>query len=59
MTDCLDSTKQFLIRLLRKQAHDYSVAAAPRVSREAVSLKKCADELEGIDRSSQFDRLMR
>jgi hypothetical protein len=41
--------KAYLIRLLRVQAHLYSCAEAPRVSKEAISLNQCADILEGIN----------
>lgn len=51
----------FLIRLLRNQAYDYSTAAAPQVSPEAIALNKCADKLEALNKPPQstFDRLMK
>jgi hypothetical protein len=44
--------KEYLIRLLRSQAHFYAAAEAPHVSKDAEAMKACADQLEGCDKSS-------
>jgi len=49
MVDPIDAEKARLIRYLRAKAHILAVWEAPRVSKGAISLNRCADELEGIN----------
>jgi hypothetical protein len=45
----IDAEKARLVRYLRAKAHMYSIWEAPRTSKDAISLNRCADELEGIN----------
>lgn len=57
----VDVTDEFFIRLLRHRAHLASARENPHVSKEAVILNNCADDLERLHAptKSEFDRLMK
>ncbi|MGN8022242.1 hypothetical protein ACTJJ7_16185 [Phyllobacterium sp. 22229] len=57
----VDLEGEFFIRLLRRRAHLASARENPHVSKEAVILNNCADDLERLHAptKSEFDQLMK